>query len=443
MIGTTVGNYVIKEQIGAGGMGAVYLAEHPRIGRRVAVKVLLPQLGGRADLVQRFFNEARAATATKNEHIIDVIDFGELADGSSYIVMEWLEGASLTAALQGGRMPIERTLHIAEQMADALAAAHAQGIVHRDLKPDNVFLIARGKERDFVKVLDFGIAKLSVSGGMQTQTQTLLGTPYYMAPEQWQGTTVDARTDVYAFGVMLHEMLAGQKPFNGNSMAELCLQHTTREPPLLGGDVPAPLAQVVRQAMAKAPEARFPSVSAFVEALVAAAAGRAAAVQPVATAPGIHRNVLIGGGVAVGILAVVAIAVFARSPAQPPPQPKHEDVQPTPAPPSPPPPQPQPAAPEPAPHKKTTVRTTWSLTHTNCPPPVAKMSYVKVRGTEMRISPVGYPDVVGTVDAGGHFAFNGTLPGVKCRGQVTGKISRVTCTNLLRMSCVSTYALSE
>src|SRR6185436_3767475 len=156
--------YVVKQQIGQGGMGAVYLAEHVRLGKRVAIKVLLPAISAQPDLVRRFFNEAKAATEIHNPHIVDVIDFGELDDGSTYIIMEWLEGRSLAEALAEGRFNLARAVHVARGIGRALSAAHERGIVHRDLKPDNIFLVRHDDDPDFVKVLDFGIAKLTLGG---------------------------------------------------------------------------------------------------------------------------------------------------------------------------------------------------------------------------------------------------------------------------------------
>ena len=169
MIGQSVGNYVIQRLLGEGGMGVVYLAEHPRIGRKVAIKVLLRELSANAQAVTRFFNEARASSEIRNEHIVDVLDFGELGDGSSYLVMEFLDGPTLTHLLCGGPLGIRRTLHIVNGVGRALGAAHAAGIVHRDLKPDNVMLVQRAGDDDFVKVLDFGMAKILTGPGADSQ----------------------------------------------------------------------------------------------------------------------------------------------------------------------------------------------------------------------------------------------------------------------------------
>src|SRR4051812_32307488 len=200
MLGRTIGNYAVKEKIGEGGMGVVYVAEHPRIGRKVAIKTLHPQFGHTSDAVRRFFNEAKAAHEIKNPHIIDILDFGELEDGTSYFIMEWLDGQSLKHAIDAHPVfPVARAGHVADGILQALVAAHAHGIVHRDLKPDNVYLVHHLEDDDFVKVLDFGIAKLTADGAddaHRTGTGVLMGTPAFMSPEQCRGVAdLDGRSD--------------------------------------------------------------------------------------------------------------------------------------------------------------------------------------------------------------------------------------------------------
>ncbi len=343
MIGRTVGNYVVKQKIGEGGMGAVYLAEHPRIHRQVAIKVLLPEYSKNSEVVARFFNEAKAANEIRNEHIIDILDFGELDDSGSYIVMEWLDGKPLTASL-GGPMPSSRAVHIARGIGRALSAAHAHGIVHRDLKPDNIFLITRQDDLDFVKVLDFGIAKLmssptSVSADVKTKTGALIGTPSYMSPEQCRGAPVDHRTDIYALGVLLYQMLSGRLPFNAEGLGELLLQHMTQAPQPLGELVPglSPTVEAaVMRALEKDLERRFQNVQQLLDALQGVATGA----HPVlaATAPGARRvdtltgvagealaptmnrrgpRVLVWGALLGIVLAGGAVALIARKPAGP------------------------------------------------------------------------------------------------------------------------------
>jgi serine/threonine-protein kinase len=271
MIGQTVGNYRITRLLGQGGMGAVYLAEHPGIGRKAAVKILHAQLAGDRDVVTRFFNEARAANAIRHPGIVEMFDSGTLPSGTSYIVMEFLDGESLAARLRRGRMPLGEALEIGRQAAAALGAAHAKGIIHRDLKPDNLFLIPDPNEpgRERVKVLDFGIAKLSPglggSGSVRTRTGAVLGTPLYMSPEQCRGTReIDRRTDVYALGVILYEMVCGRPPFYSEGFGELAHLHISAPPPpphTWVAGLPREVEQALLRALAKEPADRFPSMS--------------------------------------------------------------------------------------------------------------------------------------------------------------------------------------
>jgi serine/threonine-protein kinase len=194
-LGQTVGNYRVTEKIGEGGMGAVYLAEHPVIGRRAALKVIHPQHARNADVVARFVNEATAINRIGNEHIVEVTDFGRTPGGDFYFFMEHLEGRPLgeVIARSAPFAPVH-AVHIATQIADALAASHAHGVIHRDLKPDNIFLVPRDGDAAFVKVLDFGLAKLVHDDGAaltKTRVGLVMGTPLYMAPEQCEGAPID------------------------------------------------------------------------------------------------------------------------------------------------------------------------------------------------------------------------------------------------------------
>jgi serine/threonine-protein kinase len=217
-------------------MGAVWLAEHIQLGRRAAIKVLLPELSVQPDLVQRFFNEARAATAISDPGIVQIFDYGHHTDGSAYIVMELLEGEPLDRRLAQLRaLPVPDALRIVRQVASTLGAAHARGIVHRDIKPENIFLVhdpeVAGGER--AKVLDFGIAKLGGgTAGVKTRTATMMGTPTYMSPEQCRGAgAVDQRSDVYALGCVLFVLLTGRPPFIADGVGELIVKHITEPPP--------------------------------------------------------------------------------------------------------------------------------------------------------------------------------------------------------------------
>jgi serine/threonine-protein kinase len=276
-VGQTVGNYRILEKIAEGGMGDVYLAEHPVIRRKVALKAINPKRARNLDLVARFVNEASAISRIAHRHIVEVTDFGRTPEDDFYFIMEYLEGRSLVDLIVADApLAPARALELAAQIADALAASHAQGIIHRDLKPENVFLVNRADEPDFVKVLDFGLAKLihdDAAAPRQSDADMVMGTPFYMAPEQCEGAReVDGRADVYALGVVLFEMLTGKLPFGGDSDSEvLRKQMRMQAPPVrsLVPGVPVALDAIVRRALAKAPADRFPSMAAFGEALLA------------------------------------------------------------------------------------------------------------------------------------------------------------------------------
>jgi eukaryotic-like serine/threonine-protein kinase len=264
-VGKTIdGRYRVEMVLGEGGMGVVYLARHKVIDKRVAIKVLRADMAREKEMTDRFLQEAKAASSIGNPHIIDISDFGELPDGSTYFVMEWLDGKPLTRVLDETRpVPLARLVHIAGQIADALAAAHQRGIVHRDLKPDNIFIVKRGQEPDFVKILDFGIAKVSTSATARlTRAGTVFGTPHYMSPEQAAGTAVDSRTDVYALGVILYEMASGRVPFDADNFMGILTQHMYKAPVPIRAlvpppDVPAGLEAIILKALSKKPEQRY------------------------------------------------------------------------------------------------------------------------------------------------------------------------------------------
>jgi serine/threonine-protein kinase len=272
VIGERVNNYEVKSLLGEGGMGAVYLAQHPFMGRKAAVKVLRRELAQDRGLVERFMNEARAANAIHHPNIIDIIDVGQLPSGIPYLMMEFLEGESLARRIEReGRFPIDAAIDVAMQTASALQAAHSKEIVHRDLKPDNLFLVPdEGRPFGFrVKVLDFGIAKLrgELSGsGEKTQTGSVMGTPPYMSPEQCRGITeeIDHRTDIYALGIILYEMVVGRPPFMSTGWGEVVLMHVTKPPPPPRERNPAvspQLEAIILKALAKQRDDRFATMA--------------------------------------------------------------------------------------------------------------------------------------------------------------------------------------
>ena len=275
-IGVTVGGrYRIASRIGIGGMGAVYRAEHTMMRRDLAIKVLLPELSGKEEFARRFEREAESASRLAHPNIIAVTDFGHTNEGSLFLVMEFLAGESLSAAIAGGPMPLPRALNILRQMLRGLEHAHAAGVIHRDLKPENIMLVERDGQRDVVKILDFGIAKVTQpqSGGEAlTQAGVIFGTPEYLSPEQALGEAVDARADIYAAGVIFYEMLAGRRPFESEDKVKIISMHLSHAPPRVRDvnptvDCPAPLEQVIMQTLDKSRENRFATATAFLRAL--------------------------------------------------------------------------------------------------------------------------------------------------------------------------------
>ena len=269
------GKYRLVRLLGAGGMGEVYEAQHELIGRRFAIKFLHPQLASNTEVVARFQREAQAAGGLENENIAAVVDAGTADDGAPYLVMEYLDGEDLAHLLvRGGALPLPRAVFIMIQACRGLAAAHNRGIVHRDLKPENLYICRRNDGSDLVKVLDFGIAKLHTGRASTslTQTGTTMGTPYYMSLEQARGARdVDHRTDIYALGVILYEMLSGTKPHPGESYNAILYHVLTQEPAPLDSmrpDLPPSLSAIVQKAMAREPADRYASVAELMEALI-------------------------------------------------------------------------------------------------------------------------------------------------------------------------------
>ncbi len=276
LIGEKIGNYAIVSTLGEGGMGVVYLAEHPIIGKRVAIKVLHEGAAARAEAAARCFVEARAIGEIRHPNVVDVIDCGaaELPDGPvHYLVMEHLEGRSLREELRAGALPAARAIAIAAEVGRGLAAAHGKGIIHRDIKPENIFLVgaaAGAPGQPAVKILDFGIAKLLDGhpfGAPLTQSGVTLGTPAYMAPEQLDGEDLDGRVDVYALGIVLFEMLTGGPPFAGEPTARGVWRRMNEVPALPDGlELPGGVEELLLRAL-DPDRVRRPSMSELVRGL--------------------------------------------------------------------------------------------------------------------------------------------------------------------------------
>ena len=266
--GTTISHYRIEEKIGAGGMGEVYRAHDPRLGRDVAIKILPEAFAADADRLQRFEQEARAAAALNHPNIVAIYDVGTWANATPYVVSELLEGETLRGCLQRGPLPVRKAMEVGAQIAQGLAAAHDKGIIHRDLKPENLWLTKDGH----AKILDFGLVKLMPEGQLRAEMATatvtettstkIMGTLGYMSPEQVRGQTLDQRTDIFSFGAVLYEMLSGRRAFRGATPADTISAILTRDPPELASDsqsFPGVISGIVRRSLEKNPNDRFKS----------------------------------------------------------------------------------------------------------------------------------------------------------------------------------------
>jgi serine/threonine-protein kinase len=270
LVGTVVAErYHVEKKLGEGGMGAVYLARHVVLEKQVALKILHGEFSHRPDLVERFLHEAKAAARIRHEHVIDISDFGQTATGNPFFCMELLSGTDLANEVRKGvLLPWPRIKSIVLQTCSALQAAHDAGIVHRDLKPENMFLIERLGHPDFVKVLDFGIAKLTEleeSGRRLTRTGMVFGTPEYMSPEQARGDKTDHRVDVYAMGCILYQLVTGDVPFRAETFMGVLTRHLFEEVPPFASrvqrpDLPAGLEAVVMRALDKDRDKRWGSM---------------------------------------------------------------------------------------------------------------------------------------------------------------------------------------
>jgi eukaryotic-like serine/threonine-protein kinase len=315
LIGRVVNDrFRIVSVIARGGMGKVYRAEQSPLGREVALKVLNPNYSGEQDpeFHKRFFLEASICAKLTHPNTVTIFDYGRTDDDVYYIAMELLEGRTLHRALrEETRFPADRTMHVARQMCRSLREAHALGVIHRDLKPANIYLVRHGDERDFVKVLDFGLVKDLDKGEDLTQTGLFMGSPKYMAPEQIRGEKVDGRCDVYALGVIMFEMLTGKVPFDRPNSVNILMAHVHEQPPLMSdmapdADIDPMLEQVVLKAMAKKPEERFSGMDELLVALKHVAQQSGLAVSR-SGEMGVSSEYAVGGG-STGAFAAVRIS---------------------------------------------------------------------------------------------------------------------------------------
>jgi serine/threonine protein kinase len=339
LVGSMVGDYRVEKILGEGGMGRVYAGVDVRTSRRVAIKVIAEEHARDAELVSRFYAEANAASRIRHPSIIEVLALTYLADGRPAIVMELVDGATLRTMIVEGSVSLAIALDVMGQVLDAIGAAHTAGIIHRDLKPDNIVITPAG----LAKVLDFGIAKLSSiepgHAAPRTRTGMMLGTPDYMAPEQITGSAIDARTDIYAMGVVLFETLTGRRPFDAESQFLVLRGHLETPAPWIGDmrpDVPHAISRVVAQAMAKSPAERFPTATKMRDALVVAASQEpttssfsqisTASIASSTASPTMHsaeprdasRRIAISAVIAaVVLIGLVSVIFVSRRPAKP------------------------------------------------------------------------------------------------------------------------------
>lgn len=321
--------YRLIRKLGGGGMGDVYLGEHTIIGKKVAVKLIHPQYSEDTEVVDRFLQEARSASRIGHANVVDIADYGQMEDGRVFLVMEYLEGIELGDVLfREKRLPWQRACHIAIQVCNALQAAHEKNIIHRDLKPGNIFLTTFANQPDFVKVIDFGIAKV-IDGDenhKMTKTGMILGTPDYMSPEQATGKPVTPATDIYSLGVILYEMLTGSPPFESDSFMGVLSQHMFDPPPPLRERcpealIPEVLENITLKALAKRPEDRFETMKAFAEALVSIDEGgngppiTVPAFRPLSTNSTTRKKIFwVWTGIIIVMAAVVLVWWFLKKP---------------------------------------------------------------------------------------------------------------------------------
>jgi tRNA A-37 threonylcarbamoyl transferase component Bud32 len=308
--GTVIaGRYRVERVLGTGGMGTVYRAEHVHMRKTVALKLLHRELASVNEVVARFEREAIAAARIEHPNVVAASDFGKLEDGSFYLVLEYIDGKSLRELIAGGPLPTERVVDIARQTALALNAAHGAEIVHRDLKPDNVMLLPEPDGTSRVKVLDFGIARVSLPNVPDathlTRVGVVMGTVAYMSPEQATGQAVDGRSDLYSLGVMMYEMIAGRQPFQAELPSQVLARQLVEPPPPLPGSTPPGLAALVMDLLAKAPGDRPATAREVLARLTKLTAGPE---RPIAALP--PRVIwYAGAGVLVLLLLVLAVGL--------------------------------------------------------------------------------------------------------------------------------------